>query len=334
LALSHAVDDYLYLGADGSAVSRHGAEAALEVPCGVMSRDDTGADEEPEPDSFSCRISDEGLVRVAGPGLTGFLLPGGSPDVDVRPPGSLRRHQVSPIRRRTRPSVALDVCSPIGSSRSCGCGTRRQYCVAGAVPGVGVWGACTGTELCNGCDDDADGNTDEGTASQCNDGLGCTADGCGSLFLNTPVQCINLPTPAVCRRGACTVGVCAGATSGTSPSQPTQRVIPTSPPGWGTTGCQRRESDNWCETQWDRCNCNGMARCDGTFVAAWSGTTPPATVPANLSTSLAACANRPAVGLQSQPGDIPGSVLVLCSTNSTRSRGSARDQGIDTGSRA
>ncbi len=313
MVLTRPVDDYAYLGADGTTVPEGGT---LAVPCGAMSRTDAGADEEPAPDSFSCRVSDEGFVRVAGPGLTGFLLPGGRPDVDVRPAGRLRRREVAALRRRTRPSVALEICSPIGSSRSCGCGTRRQYCVAGGVPGVGVWGACTGTELCNGCDDDADGNTDEGTASQCNDGLGCTADGCGSLFPNEPVQCINLPTPAVCRRGACTVGVCAGATSGTSPSQPTQRVIPTSPPGSGTTGCQWRESDNWCETQWDNCNCNGMARCNGTLVAAWSGTTPPATVPANLSTSLAACANRPPIGPRSQPGDVPGSVLVLCSTNS------------------
>jgi hypothetical protein len=308
LAVNRPIDEYTYLGADGSAVP---AAGVLEVACGAMARGPDGADEEPPADSFSCRVSDEGFVRVAGPALTGLLLVGGRADVDVRPAGRLGRSGELPERRPVRPSVALGTCSPVGSSRSCGCGTRQQTCVSG-----GIWGPCVGTERCNGCDDDADGRTDEGGTTLCNDGLGCTADGCGMLFPNAPVECINLPTPALCRRGACTVGVCASASSGTTPSQATQRARPATPP-FGPTGCQWRESDTWCETQWDRCNCNGMARCDGSLVAPWSGATPPATLPGSLGTSLASCVDRPAVGPQSEPGDVPAPpLLVLCSHNS------------------
>ena len=310
-AIIGPIDELAYLGADGQSVP---AGATMTVPCQALLRDESGAEEEPTEGVYSCRVSIDGYVRVSGPGLTGFLLPGGTRGIDVRPAGRMGRTGAA-VRRSASPSVAIEVCTPIGSTRSCGCGTRTQRCLPGGGS-LGVWGPCTGTEVCNNCDDDSDGNVDEGTATgECNDGLGCTADGCGSLFPGAPRQCINLPTPALCRRGACTVGVCAGWTAGTTPSQPTQRTRGATP--WpGNTGCQWRESDNWCETQWDRCNCNGMARCDGTGVAPWSGTVPPTTVPSYLGTSLAACKDRPPVGLQSEVGDVPGTVLVLCSTDS------------------
>ncbi|GAB4216663.1 MAG: hypothetical protein OHK0013_43440 [Sandaracinaceae bacterium] len=180
------------------------------------------------------------------------------------------------------------------------------------MPG-NVWGPCIGTEACNGCDDDVDGRVDEGGASTCSDGVGCTVDACRALLPGV-ASCVNLPIPAVCRRGACTVGVCAGVAGGTtSPLYATQRTRPLG--GAGPTGCTWRESDDWCENEWDQCTCNGWARCDGTRMAGWSGTTPPSTTPDIYATSTASCTDRPPVGPRHEVGDTPGGVLVLCSTD-------------------
>ncbi|GAB4216661.1 MAG: hypothetical protein OHK0013_43430 [Sandaracinaceae bacterium] len=92
LAWSHPVDDFVYLGADGASVPR---DRVVDVPCRPLTLGEDGAEEEPPADAISCRVSDAGFVRVAGPGLTGFLLPGGAPGVDVRPTGRFARGAVT-----------------------------------------------------------------------------------------------------------------------------------------------------------------------------------------------------------------------------------------------
>ncbi len=174
------------------------------------------------------------------------------------------------------PGPAL--CTP-GDTRDCGCGTQFQRCIAGR------WGRCRpGFELCNGCDDDRDGNVDENGSALCDDGIPCTLDACAG---RTP-RCVAIPAPPACRRGACTRGVCNGMPgAGPGPFDPRTR------PAEDANGCTWDESDARCEA-FDGCSCNGMAICQGAQGPQWTGILP---INRNegLATSRASCRPRGAL---------------------------------------
>jgi hypothetical protein len=110
---------------------------------------------------------------------------------------------------------------------------------------------------------------DESGNALCNDGLSCTVDRCVRQFRPRPpyvtAQCENTPSPAVCRRGRCTRGVCNGV----------RDVVGGGPVSWVSpafgSGCSYEESDAACEVGWDGCVCNGRARCQGSLGPQWNG---------------------------------------------------------------
>ncbi len=92
--------------------------------------------------------------------------------------------------------------SPTGAAYTAGCDTNTGVCVGVCQLGLrlctnGSWGACQGAigptaEICNGKDDDCDGQTDEGVQNTCTDYTTCnTFQTCANCAL-TPTEVCNL----------------------------------------------------------------------------------------------------------------------------------------------
>jgi MYXO-CTERM domain-containing protein len=92
--------------------------------------------------------------------------------------------------------------SPTGTAYTSGCNTSSGVCVGACQLGLrlctaGSWGACQGaigpvSEICNGKDDDCDGQTDEGVQNTCTNYTTCaTFQTCAACAL-TPTEVCNL----------------------------------------------------------------------------------------------------------------------------------------------
>jgi hypothetical protein len=252
------VDGLFFLGADGTSLPDGQVEV---VPC-VGTFDS----EAPPSEELRCGMTPEGLLAVEGQGLTGAFLVQPGLLHEIRPAGRLRP-QVEPAERLVPGDLVRDRRYCPREWRSCetSCGsTGVQFC-----SGAGIWSVCRATERCNAGDDDCDGRVDESGNALCNDGLSCTVDRCVRQFRPRPpyvtAQCENTPSPAVCRRGRCTRGICNGV----------RDVVGGGPVSWVSptfgSGCSYEESDAACEIGWDGCVCNGRARCQGALGPQWNG---------------------------------------------------------------
>lgn len=309
--ITRPLDDVLFVGADGRTIPE---EASLRIPCTAPSEAADGVRTLSTPlEGARCERLD-GYLRVSAVGLSAALVPT-SEARDVRPPGTLApsRAPSGYLTTRDRPPGVPGVpggprACVLNTTRSCGCGTQQQRCVGGH------WGPCgAGMEACNGCDDDRDGNVDEGGSSLCTDGVPCTVDACFRLRRGVAggAACTSIRNPAGCRRGNCTRGVCLGlAGAGADSEDLDPRIRPLN----DGNGCTWDESDVVCENA-DGCSCNGMARCDGTTAAAngllWSGVSP---IPAALATSLGTCRPRTPLEAEYPTNDARGT-FQFCSLN-------------------
>jgi hypothetical protein len=285
-----------FLGADGTTIP---AGLTETVSCAGVA--DPNVDASPlASDQVRCAFTAEGLISVEGEGLTAAYLAVAGAEFDVRPAGYFApRAERAGVDPRIAAGGGSNSCNPLTQSfRSCfpvNCaGTGRQSCLS-----TGQWGPCVIPEVCNGRDDNCNGTVDESGNALCNDLLSCTRDYCGQYF-GTTTQCSNVAAPAVCRRGACTRGICNGTADTVGPVEATSNTSAVV-----ANGCSYTESDMHCENNWDRCVCNGRARCQGTYasgpdgVVGWNGlwlggstTTTLAANQALLDSSQSTCRDR------------------------------------------
>jgi hypothetical protein len=255
-----------YLGADGTTIP-----AGLTEVVNCAGTTDPNVDAATlASDEVRCTFTEEGLVAVEGEGLSAAYVAVPGAGFDVRPAGYFAPRRVRPSAERTgdpriQAGGGSNSCNPATQSfRSCSpvnCPrTGRQWCQS-----TGQWGPCVISEICNGVDDNCNGTVDEGGGSICNDGMSCTVDECRAISFGVNA-CRNTAAAAVCRRGACTQGFCNGVADSIVPTPPFTNTVPQN-----ASGCSYREFDMHCETQWDRCSCNGRARCEGARGPAWDG---------------------------------------------------------------
>ncbi len=250
-----------YLGADGTTIP-----AGLTEVVNCAGTTDPNVDAAAlASDEVRCTFTEEGLVAVEGEGLSAAYVAVAGAEFDVRPAGYFAPRRVRPVQEVARggdPRIQQPItCSSLWRQCTTSCGTAGTQTCSGA----GVWTTCTRPETCNGVDDDCDGAKDEGGATLCNDGMSCTVDECRAISYGVNA-CRNTAAAAVCRRGACTQGYCNGVADSIVPSPTVTNVVPQN-----ASGCSYREFDLYCETQWDRCSCNGRARCEGARGPAWNG---------------------------------------------------------------
>src|SRR5262245_6953684 len=137
-------------------------------------------------------------------------------------------------------------CTPDGAA----CRRSRRCCgrVCVKAPGArsGVCCTPTGSEVCDGLDNDCNGTVDDGCVALCEDGDACTVDACSAGV------CVS--TPVSCEGGICVGGVCQTTTTTTTSSTTTT----TTPCPACFADCDGNPS-NGCET--DICtqlfNCGG-----------------------------------------------------------------------------
>ncbi|MFN9813086.1 MAG: hypothetical protein ACK6CU_26040, partial [Deltaproteobacteria bacterium] len=286
---SAPMDTIGYLGADGTTIP---ADLIERVSC-AGTLDPNAEDAALAAGEVRCSVTSEGLIAVEGEGITAAYVALVGAAFDVRPPGYFAPRTVASrhLRERSvdpRVQASCTYPGPIGGvscTTSCGTAGRRN-----CQPN-GQWGPCTRAEACNGYDDNCNGQIDETGNALCNDGMSCTVDECRNISVGVRA-CRNTPAAAVCRRGACTQGLCNGVPDPLSP--------PGSPSWTSTTystGCSWREFDNFCEDNWDSCVCNGRARCEGFNGPQWSGNANDivgglAVNQAVLDTSLQSCRDR------------------------------------------
>ncbi|MBO6934024.1 MAG: hypothetical protein JJ863_03590 [Deltaproteobacteria bacterium] len=166
---------------------------------------------------------------------------------------------------------------------------RPQFPFPSAIPRRG-WEWRLRFELCNGVDDDNDGEIDEAYfpdghrdstgAGLCNDGLTCTRDACNDEGVCEHV--VRTGGSMGCQSGAaCAMPVC-GRPDAVDPGQRLSDELP--------NGCFFVLQDDLCTDTWDNCACNGVERCDPWRAdsAEWSDNlgcvpgTPPTEVPCEL----------------------------------------------------
>ena len=258
-----------YLGADGTT-----------IPAGLTEVVDCAGTTDPNVDAATlasdevrCTFTEEGLIAVEGEAITAAYVAVAGAEFDVRPAGYFAPRAetraggvdpriVAPPSNSCNPLYALPRTCTRFATQTCPAGTGSQTCQSN-----GQWGPCVVREVCNGIDDNCDGTIDESGATMCNDGMSCTVDSCGlGGIYGVVVMCKHQASPAVCRRGGCTTGICNGVVDYVGPSTATTWTSPQL-----ASGCSYRESDYNCEYGWDKCNCNGLARCEGADGPFWNG---------------------------------------------------------------
>ncbi len=107
--------------------------------------------------------------------------------------------------------AAIDEGCPCSEGATEGCGTSVGACTAGTRScGGGVWGECSGTapstEICDGEDNDCDGQTDEGVTNRCG-----TCDALPSEVCDgQDNDCDGLADESLNNLGACQINGCGG----------------------------------------------------------------------------------------------------------------------------
>jgi hypothetical protein len=154
----------------------------------------------------------------------GVSFCGGACDLDKPCPGGYSCQEVTTTTGAEIYQCVADTgtcsCSAlaIGSGLATGCSNENEYgaCEGLRVCGEDGLGECDAgvpaEEICNGLDDDCDGEADEGT---CDDGNACTQDSCGGVegCLNTPLDEGECLDGDACTIGDhCEAGACVGTT--------------------------------------------------------------------------------------------------------------------------
>jgi hypothetical protein len=204
-------------------------------------------------------------VKITGEALTlAFDTPlPGEPLVDVVPlllparicadAGCVR----TPIDHRPRHGLGFPRRRPPPPTRiTCPCGDPPS-CFS--VSGGGLSCICRPPrERCDGADNDCDGAIDENPTAICEDGIGCTQHVCrGTAGCELRVE----QSHRSCSPAHCAKGMCAFAAP-----------LPTHPSSFERTradanGCFQALDHEFCEDEWDQCECNGRSFCVPSFAA-------------------------------------------------------------------